>query len=136
MDPGILDTNVFIHAYMHDAHTQECQRFLRMVESGELRVRLEPIVVHELSYALLRRVRGITREQVIEYLLTVLHWGGIAGDLDVLEQAILFWRKSPALGFVDSFLATKAKQLDCPVYTKNSGDFQRLGVETPDPLPG
>jgi predicted nucleic acid-binding protein len=71
-EAGLLDTNIFIHAHTTDVHAQECQRFLAALESGRLRARLEPLVLHELSYALPRYIKQMTRPEVAEYLLTVL----------------------------------------------------------------
>lgn len=49
---GLLDTNVVVHAHTTDARSEECRRFLRALESGTVRARLEPLILHELSYAL------------------------------------------------------------------------------------
>lgn len=76
-EPGLVDTNIFLHAHTSDAHAEECRQFLSMIESGHLRARLEPIVLHELSYVLPRSIKQMTKRDVAEYLITVLSWAGI-----------------------------------------------------------
>lgn len=62
--PGLIDTNLFVHAHANDDATAECQAFLAALEQGRVRARLEPLVLHELSYALPRSIRQLTREDV------------------------------------------------------------------------
>jgi predicted nucleic acid-binding protein len=78
--PGLLGTSVFIHAQTHDEHAEECLRFLEAVQAGRIRTRLEPLVVHELSYDLPHYRKGMSRAQTAEYLLAVLAWDGIVGE--------------------------------------------------------
>ena len=64
MSEGLVDTNVFIHAHASDRFSAECRAFLRALEQGQVRARLEPIILHELSYALPRYVKQMTRQEV------------------------------------------------------------------------
>ena len=50
--PGLLDTNLFIHAHAQDSPSEECRQFLRRLEARGIRAQIEPIILHELSYAL------------------------------------------------------------------------------------
>jgi predicted nucleic acid-binding protein len=77
---GLVDTNVFIHALATDEHTEECQRFLALLEGGALSARLEVAVLHELSYMLKRFQKLMTRDDIGAYLLGVLGWPGIEAD--------------------------------------------------------
>ncbi len=52
MTEGLLDTNVFILAHAGDRHGEECRRFLGALEEGRVKARLEPLILHELAYAL------------------------------------------------------------------------------------
>ncbi len=132
---GLIDTNVFIHAQANDAHSDECLRFLEAVERGDIRARLDPLVAHELTYALPHYRKGMTRADVATFLLAVLAWNGIVGDRDSLVDAVLRWRDSARLAFVDAYLAAVARADACPVYTKNVRDLASQGAVTPDPLP-
>lgn len=134
--PGLIDTNVFIHAQTRDAHSEECLQFLEAVKDGRIEVRLEPIVLHELSYALPHYRKGMTRAEVADYLLAILAWEGIGGSKDVLVAAVQRWRDTARLAFVDAYLAALAALDGCPVYTKNVAELERQGVAVPDPLPG
>ena len=126
---------LFIHAYAHDPFTEECRRFLLALEGGRVRAVLDPVVIHELSYALPRYLKQLTREDVAEYLLMVVGWGGIQCQKDVLVDALQRWRGTPGLGFTDAYLATLAESSGSPVYAKNVAEFRTQGVAVPDPLP-
>ncbi len=54
MDEGLVDTNVFVHAFMNDDRTEECVAFLDGVRSGVTRAEIHPLVVHELTYTFVR----------------------------------------------------------------------------------
>lgn len=46
---SLLDTSVVIHAQTHDRESDECRRFLAAIERGTIRVRVEPVVLYELT---------------------------------------------------------------------------------------
>ena len=135
MADGLLDTNVFIHAHASDSSTDECRRFLQALEAGRLRAQLEPLILHELSYALPHYVKQMTREQVAEYLLMVLSWEGVQGEKDSMVDAVQRWRNTPGLSFADAYLAALATARQCPVYSKNVRELEGQGVIVPQPLP-
>jgi predicted nucleic acid-binding protein len=132
---GLVDTNVFLHALTSDRHSSECRQFLAAVERGAVRARIEPIVLHELSYALKHYVKQMSRDDVAQYLLMVIGWKGIQGEKDVLVDAVERWRRTPHLAFVDAYLAALALQRSCPVYTKNARELEGQGIGVPQPLP-
>lgn len=135
MADGLLDTNPFIHAHTLDRWSEECRLFLSALERGDVRAFLEPLILHELSYALPRYVQQMTRTQVAEYLLMVLSWPGVQGDKDVMVDAVERWRDTPGLSFADGYLAARAAQRQCPVYTKNVRELEGQGATVPQPLP-
>ena len=92
-------------------------------------------MLHELSYALPRFVRQMTRDDIAAYMVMVLGWPGVHGNKDVLLAAVGRWWGTPGLSFVDAFLVTLAAERGCPVYTKNIREFAGQGVVVPDPLP-
>ena len=134
-ETGLLDTNTFIHAHARDVHTEECRAFLAALETGSVHAHLEPIVLHELSYALPHYLKQMDRRQVADYLLMVLAWPGVRGAKDVMVDCVERWRASKRLAFVDSYLAALAAQRQCPVYTKNVREFVEQGVGVPQTLP-
>ncbi len=135
MSEGLLDTNIFVHAHTNDAQSDECARFLAGLERGRIRARLEPLVLHEITYILPRVVKQMTRAQLAEYLLMVLEWEGIEGEKTLMADTIERWRDTPGLGFVDAYLAAAATARQCPVFTKNARELVGQGVAVPDPLP-
>lgn len=132
---GLIDTNVFIHAQTYDSYAEECLQFLEAIREGRTQARLDPTVVHELSYALPHYRKGMTRGEVAEYLLAVLGWEGFTGEKGVLVDAVQRWRDTPRLAFVDAYLSALAAGDTCPIYTKNVSELMKQGVEVPDPLP-
>ncbi len=135
MTTGLLDTNVFIHAHTRDRWAAECRAFLTAIENGKVSAVIEPLVLHELSYALPHYVKQMTREQVGEYLLMVLRWEGVQGDKDTLVETVMRWRATPGLAFVDAYLAVLARQRGCPVFSKNVKELAAQGVVVPARLP-
>lgn len=96
---------------------------------------MEPLVLHELSYALRHYAKQMTRTDVAQYLLSVLSWPGVDGDKDVMVEAGQRWGGTPGLSFVDAYLATLAVHQRRPVFTKNVGELSAQGAEVPPSLP-
>jgi predicted nucleic acid-binding protein len=132
---GLIDTNVFLHAQTTDAHSDECRRFLAALEQGTQQAWLEPLVLHELSYAFRHYVKQATKDDVASYMLTVLGWPGVRGDKDVMVDAVERWSMTPGLAFVDAYLAALAHRHGAVVYTMNVRELSSQGVSAPRPLP-
>ena len=126
---------MFIHAQTHDQHAEECLRFLEAVASGQMRARLEPMVLHELASALPHYRKDMKRAAIADYLFGVLSWDGITGDKGVLIDTVERWRDAPGLAFVDAFLAALAAQEDCVIYSKNITHVTSQEARTSDHLP-
>ncbi len=103
---GLLDTNIIIHAHTTDALSAECRRFLAALERGELEARLEPIILHELSYMLPRILKQLTRADVAALLLMVLGWRGVRGEIALMLDAVRRWSSSQDLAFAESRYGT------------------------------
>lgn len=136
MNDGFVDTNVFMHALTRDENSAECRAFLECLRQGTLRVRLEPYVVHELTYALPRLEKRWTRERLAEFLLMVIGLPGIDCDRSLLESALSRWVSSQRVSFVDALLWAEALHSATAVYTINDQDFRSASVVAPRPLPG
>ncbi len=134
-EAGLLDTNVFIHAHTTDQHSAECRQFLAALESGAVRARIEPLILHELSYALRHYLKQMTREQIAQYLLSVLTWKGVEGEKDLLVPAVERWATTPGLSFPDAYLAELASRDGRAIYTKNVRELRAQGAHVPDSLP-
>ena len=132
---GLLDTNVFIHAHAHDALSEECRGFLAALETGDVAAYLEPITLHELSYALPHYVKQMTRVQVANYLLMVLAWEAVQGQKGIMVDAVERWRVTAGLSFADAYLAAVAATQGRPIYSKNVRELAGQGVQVPNPLP-
>src|SRR5688572_1224877 len=122
---GLLDTNVFIHALSRDALSAECRTFLDRLKQGLERANLDPLVVHELTYALPRVHQHMSRSDVATHILGVLAWPGIVGEKQLLREAIDRWDQTPSLGFVDAYRAARASQEGVSIYTKNVRELVR-----------
>ena len=134
-EDGLLDTNVVVHAQSTDVQAEECRRFLRALESVQVRARLEPLILHELSYVLPRYVKQMTRRDVSDYLLMMLGWDGVVGEKGLMAEAVQRWAGTPGLSFVDAYVAAVASRRSCQVFTKNVRDLHGRGADVPDPLP-
>jgi len=132
---GLIDTSVFVHAATTDVQSAACRQFLTALERGALEARLEPPVLHELSYALPHYLKQITRSELVEYLLTVLSWPGVRADKALLVDAVQRWRDTPQLAFVDAYLAAIANRDGSPIYTKNVAELAGQGVSVAPMLP-
>jgi hypothetical protein len=93
-------------------------------------------VLHELSYALPRFVKEMTKRGTAAYLLMVLGWQGVRGEKALMVDAVQRWHDTPGLAFVDAYLSARAAHEARPIYTKNVRELQAQGVDVPDPLPG
>lgn len=132
---GLLDTNVFVHAQTRDAHSAECRKFLGAIEAGTVHATLEPMVLHELSYALPHYVKQMSRKDVAVYLISVLSWKGVVAERDLLVDVVQRWSRTPRLAFVDAYLAALAMRRNLPIYSKNVRELRTQAVAVPNPLP-
>ena len=132
---GLLDTNVFVHAQTNDDLSEECARFLTALQLGRVRARLEPMVLHELSYARPHYRKPMTREQIGEYMLAVLSWPGVQGEKELMIDAVNRWLAKPGLSFVDAYLSALASQEGRSIHSKNVHHLTDQGVDVPNPLP-
>ncbi len=135
MSDGVVDTNVFMHALTRDQHSGECRAFLECLRQGALHVRLEPYVVHELTYALPRLEKQWTKERVAELLLMILDLPGIDCDRPLMKTAISRWLTRPGVSFVDALLWAQALGDGSSIFTINDKDFQGADVPVPRPMP-
>lgn len=121
---GYLDTNLFVHAlFPRDPQYARCRAILTALGQGTAEGRLEPTVVHELTYVLLKLGRFPDRAAVEVYLRSILGAPGIhAPERNLLLAALSRWA-SRGGGFVDSWLATRALTEGQPVCSANVRDF-------------
>jgi len=133
---GLLDTNIFVHAHTTDRHSNECRGFLAALERGDVEARLEPVVLHELTYVLPRYLKQMSRTDLAAYLLTILGWTGVRGDTALMVDAVERWRTTPRLAFVDAHLAALAGRNSCAVFSVNRAELRAQGIDVPQPLPG
>jgi len=130
---GLLDTNVVIHSLMSDSHSEECRAFLASLEAGQRSARLEPYVVHEITYVMVRQLK-LSKSEIASILLRIVQWPGIECDKELLNRAILHWRDHAGPSFIDALLASQAVLSQTRVFTINVKDFDGMGIEVPKPL--
>jgi len=135
MTDGFIDTNVIIHALTGDHHSAECQAFLAKLEAGESRAILEPYVIHELTYALPRIQKQLTKAEIARIVINIVSWPGVIVNKQAeVVDGITRWAASQGLAFVDAMLAASAINRQVPVYTKNLRELRAQGAEVPDSL--
>ena len=75
---GFLDTNVVVHSLTNDEHLEECRRFLNQIQSGTRSITLDPLVVHELTFTIPRYAKQMSRDDVADFLLSLISQPGIS----------------------------------------------------------
>jgi predicted nucleic acid-binding protein len=135
MADALLDTNVFIHAQTTDQHSAECPRFIEALDRGDVQARLDPLVLHEISYTLPHYRKQLSRGDLATYLLWIISLPGVVADKGVLVDTVQRWRDTPKLAFVDAYVAALGTALGAPVFTKNVRELRNQGVVVPEPLP-
>lgn len=126
---GWLDANLFIHAlFENDPHMPRCREILAALEEGAGEGWIDPVTVHELTYAL-PRVRPDTfrsRMDTFNYLVRFLVLETVhAHEKEVLVGALRRWAGS-GLRFGDARLAALAEHGGRPVCTVNRRDFEGI----------
>lgn len=132
--PGLLDTNVLIHAFASDKEGADCRAFLEQVRAGDRSVLLTAVVVHEFTYAIGRYRKQMSRQDIADYLIGLISIPSVQLEDEVMFEAVRTWARAPSLGFVDAYLAVRAQREGLPVYTKNVKHFAGFDVEIPNPL--
>lgn len=127
---GWLDATVFIHAlFENDPHMPRCRRILRGLEEAGAEGWLDPVTIHELTYALPRALprQFGAREDVVRYLLRFLAVDTIKGDdKEGLIRALRLWGDH-GIRFGDARLIVQAERTGTPVCSVNERDFS--GIE-------
>lgn len=128
-----LDSNLFIHAQLRDAHSEACRRVLAALEAGTIEGWVEPAVLHEVSYVLTRRF-GWSRHDAAEYLLLILSAPGVrtVHPVEALERAVTLWMRSDK-AFVDCLLAGLAAHGEGAVCSVDADDILALGTPAARP---
>ena len=126
-DVGWIDTNVFVHAQTTDGHSAACRAILHRLQAGEARGHLDPVVVHELTYAL-RNVLHWDKRTIAKYIASIISWGtlDVAGGEDPVVSAVAIWAREN-ISFADALLASRAMLDGSMVCTENVRDIERAG---------
>jgi predicted nucleic acid-binding protein len=101
-----IDANIVLRYLTGEPPIQaeQATRLFQRISAGEVRVRLEEIVLAEAVWTLLSFYRN-SRYEIAEWLLGILAHDGIeARDKGVLRQALMFFRERN-VSFADSLLA-------------------------------
>ncbi|MDA8345606.1 MAG: PIN domain-containing protein [Thermaerobacter sp.] len=132
-DAGWLDTNVFIHPLTQDNNSTECAVLLGRLATGNATGRIDPVVVHELTYTLTSRF-GYTPTTAANYIKRILAWESIetVGDKETLISALSLWEQH-GISFADALLAARAKTDGTWVCTENTKDIKKAGAEARKP---
>lgn len=126
---GWLDANILVHALVaNDPHRDRCRRILAELQEGRTEARIDPLTIHEASYALFKVLpdKFPTPGEVAEYLTSILLIDAIqCPDKEELLAALERWaEKGPKWGgFVDAWLAVRARRSGLPVCSVNGSDF-------------
>lgn len=121
---GWLDTNLFIHSlFPADTHYPRCQVILRALDDGRAEGWIDIIVLHELTYNLLRLRFGADRQGAAEYIRGILRHGSIMADNKPAMLTALDRWADHGVGFADAWLAALADRRSMPICSVNGRDF-------------
>lgn len=127
---GWLDATIFIHVlFERDPHMPRCRRILQGLEEADGEGWLDPVTIHELTYALSRALprRFPSREDVVRYLLRFLALEAVKGDdKEGMIRALRLWGDR-GIRFGDARLIALAQRSGAPVCSVNERDF--AGIE-------
>lgn len=121
---GWLDTNIFIHSlFPADSHYARCQAILQALDDDAAEGWLDVIVLHELSYNLLRMRLSADRHEAAEYMRGILRHNNIMADekpamLDAMDRWV-----NRRVGFADAWLAALAERRSLPICSVNERDY-------------
>ena len=125
-----LDTSVFTTALCNHNASEACRELLRRVDRGEVLAVLDPVVLGELAYMLIKPFLAErdrpprTRQEVAHFLLGVIAWPGIQMEDKFLAAAALdAWKAGHADDFVDCYLQARASAAGDRVCTVNLKHF-------------
>jgi len=124
-----LDTSVVLRFLTKDPEpfAQRADRLLARAEAGEIALRLTPVVVAEIAWAL-RSLYGRRPDEVAAALGAFLRIDGIQiVDRDAVLEALGLMAQAN-VSFPDALLAVSARLADEPVCTFDT-DFKRLNVK-------
>lgn len=124
---GWLDANLFIHAlFTNDPHARRCREIFKAIEVGTAEAWLDPVTVHELTYAL-QKIPPF-RDQpaaIVDYLLPIILQDGVRmSDKPAVVLALQHWAEGGKFG--DARIAGLAQVRGLPVCTVNAKDFSGL----------
>lgn len=126
---GWLDANLFIHAlFENDPHMPRCREILGALEEGTGEGWIDPVTVHELTYALPRARPDTFRSRMdtFDYLVRFLVLETVqAVGKEVLIAALRRWADS-GVRFGDARLAVLAEHGGRTVCTVNRRDFEGI----------
>lgn len=142
-----LDTSIFTDAVQNHDNSEACRNLLDAVEHGRVEAVLDPVVLCEIAYMLVKPIfapRGAptrTPRQVAEYLLSVVGWAGVeVMERDVVIAALDTWRQGRCDDLVDAFIHSRAEARGEHVCTINRQHFpdsvhptEALGGQAPPP---
>mgnify|MGYP001465436503 CR=1 FL=1 len=128
MQLGWLDTNIFLHSLFHnDPQYGRCREILAALEDGSAEGWIDPVIVHELTYALPRHPSFSSRQAIQGYIRNVLLTAAIhADDKEGLIEAVALW-DAYGIGFADSWLRILAGRRRLPVCSANRRHFVDVG---------
>lgn len=129
MIPVWVDANVLIRLLTDDPPEMSARaaEVAARAETGELRLRITPLVLAETVWVLLS-FYGYSRERVAEALTALLRADGVQAEEGRLVLAALESMASSNVDFVDAYLAELARSKGEAVCSFDR-DFARLDVE-------
>lgn len=141
-----LDTSVFTVALQNHEHSDACRELLSAVEQGTVQAVVDPVVLCELAYMLVKptfvppHMPARTPREVAEFLISLAGWSGLAiVERDIVVSALQSWQRGQSDDLVDAYLHARAAASGDVVCTVNRRHFpgsthpRDVAAGSPDP---
>ncbi|HEX6989598.1 MAG TPA: hypothetical protein VF282_09020 [Bacillota bacterium] len=114
-DLGWLDAALFVHVFYRDRETTRCEAILDALLNGRAAGRIDPITLHELTYALIHRFSG-NRRHVAEFVTGLLSLDNVfVPDREIYLKALRLWGNGEVGRFGDAIIMVRSLTDHVPV---------------------
>ena len=127
----LIDTNIFLEFLLDQEKSEECGKFLKKVEKGELTGILTVYSLHSAA-VILEELKSL--EEYEKLLHAINNFEGLYLHSLTTEEEIKVCKDSKAqkLSFDDSYQYRTAKNLDIPIVSLDT-DFDKTDIERKQP---
>lgn len=115
-DLGWLDANLFVHPFFNNSESAHCRKILTALKNGEVRGRLDHIIIHEILYTLKKLMGAGHVNTIADYMMVFIQCENIdVADRHVVIRALDLWGSGRHKMFGDAMLEARHVTTNTPV---------------------